>query len=489
MRIVLTIVAFAAGAVVMILELTASRIVAPYLGTSVIVWTSLIGVILAALAFGNWLGGKAADRYPTPEALALILVVAGALVAAGSHFQSFLGVVAGISDLQSASVIGVGLLFGPATIALGMITPLAIKLLLTDMAHAGRTAGNLYALSNAGSIIGTFLGGFFLISYVGSTRILTVLSFALVALALIVYAAKRHAPSKGAAAAALVAVFTASLPSGSIILGEEYRVLADIDTRYSRNWVFETALDDRVVRVLSNSVGGFQSGVYVDDPDTLVFEYTKMYDAFEAFVPDAKRALMIGGSAYTYPRHFLAADPDHRIDVVEIDARVTDLAREYFGLADDPRLMIAHEDGRTYLNRSHEAYDVIFMDAFLSQLTIPFHLTTQEAVQRIAANLADDGIVMVNIISPLEGEADFLAAERATYASVFPHVALYRVTPYVDARTNQNVMLVASKKPLDPVGGWSSRLTDSEWHGELPAVPVLTDDFAPIERYTYRALY
>ena len=170
---------------------------------------------------------------------------------------------------------------------------------------------------------------------------------------------------------------------------------------------------------------------------------------------------------------------------MEIDPDVTELARTYFGLEDDPRLSIVHEDGRVYLNKNTNTYDLIVVDAFSSSLTIPFQLTTREAVGHIKRALAGNGVVMVNVISALEGEGSaFLAAEYATYRTAFPHVKVYQVEPHAKGE-RQNLLLIAAHKPLDPQvdSPYAAVLKWTEWRGTIAALPPLTDDFAPVERY------
>lgn len=490
MPVLLAVVVFISGAVVMILELAASRIIAPYLGTSVVVWTSLIGVILAALSLGYWLGGKIADRYPSLQTLAAILAAASVGIALASYFQWILRGIAETSDLQSAAVVSILLLFGPATTLLGMVSPLAVKLSLTDVARSGRTVGNLYAISNTGSIVGTFLGGFVLISFFGSSKILAVLSLTMLTLAVLVgIAAQTRRPALLSMLIVPLALGGLLAPSGivlsrGVVLSADPLIIADVDTAYSRTWIYETN-DGRRIRTMSNALGGSQSAQYIDEPDELVFEYTKMYDVFEAYVPEPRAALMIGGSAYTYPRHFLRENPESTITVVEIDPGTTALARQYFGLTDDPRLSIVHADGRTFLDRNDERYDVLFIDVFSSHLTIPFQLATKEAVEAMARNLNENGVVIVNIIAGLEGpESEFLAAEYATFSSVFSSVGLLRVKPEKQPGERQNIMLVASKRHLAPESSFLKMLGERAWNEPLMELPVLTDDFAPVERYT-----
>lgn len=412
----------------------------------------------------------------------------GALVALSSHFEWFLRAAVGGSDIRLGAIIAVFLLFAPATAALGMVAPFAVKLSLTSLEKTGRTVGNLYAISNAGSIVGTFLGGFVLISYLGSSRIMTIVSVILFLLAALVALASRSKPGPSVWAIAVLAVASGAAFPGRLVL-EGKTVIADIDTHYSRNWVFE-ATDGRTgrpIRGLSNIADGYQSAMFADEPGELAFAYTKFYDLFEVLRPGAAKALMIGGSTYTYPRHFLSRGEGRMLDVVEIDPGVTEIARHYFGLESHPRLSIIHEDGRVFLNRNEKQYDVLFVDAFHSDFTIPYHLTTKEVAEAMRKSLVEEGVVMVNVIAALEGgQSSFLAAEYGTYAAVFPHVKVYQVDTSIDPSRQQNVMLVAGSAPLTPHSAHdaATQLESHEWTEGLPELPVLTDEFAPIERYT-----
>ena len=204
---------------------------------------------------------------------------------------------------------------------------------------------------------------------------------------------------------------------------------------------------------------------------------------------------MLGGAAYSYPKDFLSQYSTARMDVVEIDPGVTQLARQYFGLRDDPRLRIYDEDGRIFLNNTEEKYDVIFGDAFSSFYALPFHLTTREAVQKKYDILNDGGVVVVNIISTLEGKGSkFLQAEYKTYQSIFPQVYLFPVQSTVDTGQAQNIILVALKsdKPAPLYNTEDEEMAGYLTHFIQPKIsediPVLTDDFAPVDNYIMELL-
>ena len=178
-EIMLRVVVFVCGAVVMILELAASRIIAPYLGTSIVVWTGLIGIILGSLSLGYWWGGKIADKNANYKRLGIILAISAVLTALISYFKPVLSLIQNIDSLEFGAILSTLILFAPATVVLGMVTPYAVRLAIRSIDDSGKTVGNLYAISTLGSIIGTFLGGFFLISIFGNARIISILSITL----------------------------------------------------------------------------------------------------------------------------------------------------------------------------------------------------------------------------------------------------------------------------------------------------------------------
>lgn len=495
-KILLEVVVFVCGAVVMIFELVGSRVVAPYVGTSIYVWTSLIGVILASLSAGYYVGGYLADRRPQLRPLALIILFAAVAIAFSAFTKDIFLLFISVSraTLEIKSVLISLILFAPASFLLGMVSPYAIRLRLSDVAQSGRTAGNLYAISTAGSIFGTFLAGFYIIPHWGSTNTVLALAALLTLTAFVLLIGSKQARTT-TVAAFLVALFLGFAHIFSTL--ERNMLVADIDTEYNRIIVLRTIdlATHKPILALTTDPGGTQAAIFTDGTEDLVFDYTKFYRLFSHFVPNPAVALMLGGCAYTYPRDFLAHYPNAHMDVVEIDPGMTAIARNYFGLKDDPRLAIHHQDARMYLNENTRKYDVIFGDAFNSASSIPFQLTTQEAVQKEYDALTDTGVVMVNLISAVEGTAGaFARAEYATYKSVFPQVFLFQVDPARSGDENQNLMLVALKSdtpaPLKSADAHTNTLLAQVWGEPISGdVPLLTDDFAPVESYKRAAYY
>lgn len=489
----LELIVFLCGGVVMILELVGSRILAPYLGTSIVVWTSLIGIILASLSIGYWYGGRLADRMPTDRAFAMIILVSAALVGAIPVLKGpvldFLQRT--VESFSVNAILATIILFAPPSVALGMVSPYAVRLRMRNLNTSGATVGRLYAISTIGSIAGTFLAGFYLIAYFGSTKILLVLAGVLLLTSGLAYS-RGLMVARAALTLALIGLFV-------FVSGQEY-VLANqgihhIDTRYSHVTIHSSVDDgNRPTLVMVTNPRETQSAMYKDSPTDLVLRYTRFYRMVHHFRPDVQHALMIGGAGYSYPKNYLASFPQARLDVVEIDPDFTRLAREYFRLGNDPRLTIFHEDGRTYLNRTTAQYDVIFGDAFSSLYSVPYQLTTVETVRRMHAILNDNGVVLMNIISSIEGETgEFLRAEYATFRAVFPQVFLFPVRTNVNGGVVQNVMLVALKSPVPPV--MQSPVSEMNaylghlWKRPVAAdMPILTDDHAPVDNYMLKVL-
>jgi spermidine synthase len=212
------------------------------------------------------------------------------------------------------------------------------------------------------------------------------------------------------------------------------------------------------------------------------------------FKPDFQNTLIIGGAGYSFPKEYLRVYPTKKMDVVEIDSQVTEIARRLFRLPDNPDLQIFHEDGRVFLNKiKAKKYDVILIDAFGSLYSIPFQLTTREAVKQIDKGLANDGVVIMNLISAIEGEGSlFLQAEYKTYAEIFPHVLVFKVNAEKADNVSQNLILLASKSAkisFETSDAEISALFKNLYDRPVNAsVPALTDDLAPVEYYNSRAL-
>ena len=481
-------IVFFSGTVVMIYEIIGSRILAPYIGTSTYIWTSLIGVILGSLSVGYWFGGRLADRQPNSKLLAAILFAAAALVTVTLLVQEFflLGLSMVALRLELKALIAALVLFAPASVLFGCVTPYAVRLKMIAVEDAGKTVGRLYSLSTIGSILGTFAAGFILLPFVGSVRTLYLIIVVLFALSLMLASFKITVKNLF-----VLLLFPVAVGANEFIgypLAKNYE-MRDFDTQYSRIRVWRglQETNGRAVRVMAFDPYSVQSAMYLDS-DELASNYAKFYHLLRHFKPDFQKTLIIGGAGYSFPKEYLRRYPNKQLDAVEIDPRVTQIARDYFRLEENANLRIFHGDGRIFLNQTRDKYDALLVDAYSSVYSVPFQLTTVEAVRKMNEALTDDGAVLLNMISAVEGDGSFfLQAEYKTFAEVFPHLYLFKVNPALADSTPQNVILVAAK-----TGNVSFESDDEEIAALLKnryekplnlTVPALTDDLAPVEYY------
>ncbi len=476
----------------MIYEIIGSRILAPYIGTSTYTWISLIGVILGALSLGYWLGGKWADKKPDIKILASAIFLAGGLVSVTILFKdAILMMIAELQiGLEIKSLIAALFLFAPASVFLGFVTPYAVKLKTKTLDETGKTVGRLYALSTIGSILGTFSAGFLLIPFVGSTHTLYFIAGSLfvISILLIPFSASRFK---------IVILIVFSLGIGlnefqTYYLRTQHN-FHDIDTEYSRVQIFDTTdeKNGRPKRVMKIDPYYFQSAMYLDNDSTeLASEYLKFYHLVRHFKPDFQKTLMIGGAGYSFPKDYLKTYPKAEMDVVEIDPQMTKIAKKHFRLKENPRLNIFHQDGRVFLNQApSKKYDAVFIDAFTTLFSIPFQLTTIEAVQQINRTLKDDGIAILNIGGAIKGKkSKFLKSEIKTYQQVFPKIFIFKVDLEKDEKEIQNWIIIASKDKnlvnLESSETELGKLLKQIYKRNFSLeTQILTDNISPVEYY------
>ncbi|MDL2269325.1 fused MFS/spermidine synthase [Desulfosarcina sp. OttesenSCG-928-A07] len=489
-------VAFICGASVMVLEMAGARVLAPYLGTSIVVWTALIGVILASLSFGYWTGGRLGDRNPSAATLAKMIAGGSGFVLVAAPLHSpILDLITGWKwPIEVSAVAAAVVLFSVPSILLGMVSPYIIQVrLLTSTGPERRTGtvmGRFFALSTIGSIVGTFLGGYWLISWFG-TRVILYVVAATLAIAAVMAAPKMGRKNPGIflfSACLCMAVLSALTAEKDLAVGIEQ------DTRYNHIKLQEgESADGQMLRCLFTDPGGMaQSCMFVDDPDALVFNYTRHYAIAWHMVPEAKTFLMLGGGGYSVPRYLVSTRPAAVVDVVEIDPGITAAAETFLALKPDPRIRIFHEDARVFLNQKarmepKEPYDIIMGDTFTSSYNIPFHLGTVECAEKIRMLLKDDGVFICNIISAVTGDKSrVLQSIHGALDQVFPQTHIFPIYPDRLGEI-QNVMVMALKSPRPIPGATDSELAamlKKEIRLLLPhKTPPLVDDFAPVERY------
>lgn len=469
-------IAFATGFALMAYELAASRILAPTIGTSIYVWTSVIGVMIAALAVGYAAGGWVADRRVARRDIAWLLLIAAVGVMATCLFYGpvLAAVVTLTRDPRIQGVIASAILFAPASFTLGMISPYLARLRTQSLQTTGRSVAALGALNSIGGITGTFLTGFVFFNYIGSRETLALLAALLLGcswlIALGVRTRERTLLSL-ALAGAIVLQFTAPAQAG---------VVASIDTPTSHYRIVDIEYFWRPVRVLIMGPGGYQSGVYLQGRKDLVFPYTQKIAEVVHAAPRKERILVLGGGAFTLPEYLAYYYPQAQIDVVEIDPELPKIAEQYFRYQPTPAIRTISQDARTYLRESKETYDIAIIDVY-NDAAVPFSLATIEYAHDLRQRLAPGGIVATNLIAAANRDCrPLLAGLHHTYTSAFSQARLY---PLNDPAMSdaQNIIGVYSNAPL----GWAADVTGN---ATIPTMAgrTLTDNFAPTEQLVQR---
>lgn len=395
------IVVFIASFCTLVIELVAGRIMAPYVGVSLYTWTSIIGVVLAGISTGAYLGGLIADRYPRSSTLGWLLFLSGLGAFAISPLTNLIGSAHFQTSLMLRILLITAFIFFAPSCLLGMISPVVVKLTLHNLDKTGNVVGKIYAFSTLGSILGTFGTGFYLISWMGTRNILFTVGIILVVSSLVFggFFVKKKVLLP------ILIVLAGFLGS---IHGYAFKFPIDDETYFYKESDYYTLK----LKMKERSDGGRLEALVLDhlihsytdlsDPYYIEYEYIRMYEEvvrWQAAKRGPFRALFLGGGGYTFPRYIEASYEKAGVDVVEIDPEVTRVAHEYLGVSDDSRIRSFNEDARWFLMNSKESgqYDFIFGDAF-NDLSIPYHLTTKEFAQQLKRVLKPDGLLMANVI-------------------------------------------------------------------------------------------
>ncbi len=479
-------VTFLASGAVLVLEIVGLRLIAPYVGVTLQTSTAVIGFALAAIAVGAWSGGAAADRTDPRVLLAPLLVAGGALVVAVLPLVRFAG------DLLTGAAAGNVLLLAAVAVVvpaalLSAVPPMVVALQLGSLSETGTVVGRLSGIGTLGGIAATFGTGFVLVALLPSSVILVgtgvVVVLAGVALGLLL---RRRGPAgSGRVPAGLLVLAVASTLLAALAptpCQEETayhcaRVVADPDRSSGRVLVLDT---------LRHS--------YVDlaDPRHLEFEYVRAIAAVTEIVAPPGRplsALHIGGGGLTLPRYLAEVRPGTRSRVLEVDPGVVAVDEEELGLQLSPQLQVAVGDARVGLaDEPAGGRDLVVGDAF-GGLSVPWQLTTVEALGLVHRALSADGVYAVNLIDhpPLS----FVRAELATLRSVFDSVLLLARAPVLSGQDGGNVVAVAADRSLPPAAiaaaladqGLAWQVAGGQQLAEfIGDAQPLTDDFAPVDQ-------
>ncbi len=474
---------FGTSAAVLVLEILALRLLAPYLGLTLETSTAVIGIALSAIACGAWAGGRAADRTDPARAVGPLVLAGGVLYLAVVPVVRWAGeAVRGTADAGAVLLVAALAVFAPAAL-LSAVSPMVVKARLATLEETGSVVGRLSGLGTLGAIVGTFATGFVLVAAFPTSAVVLAVGVVLVVAGVVLTVLGRGRRRLGlpVTVAVVAAGCTALAPSGCEVETAYHcaRVTADTERASGRALVLDTLR---------------HSYVDLDDPEYLEFTYVRaMAAALDAVTPAPRPvdALFLGGGGFTLPRFVTASRPGSRTLVHEIDSEVVALARQRLGLrtgaAEGVRVQVG--DARLGLFDAGPAtQDVVVGDAF-GQISVPWHLTTREVAEQVRRVLRPGGVYLLNVIDnpPLA----FARAEVATLAEVFDSVAVVATTDTLDGRGGGNIVVLASTAPL-PVDRVRAALARRAPALDIAAGPAardfaggarpLTDDHAPVDQ-------
>lgn len=477
-------------------ELAASRLLAPFFGSSLLIWANLIGLILVYLTAGYYLGGRWADRDPRIETLYRIVAVSGFTVGLVPFFA------APVLELARPALetfdIGEGLgsfsgtlfLFAVPVTLLGCVTPFALRIRSDDVRTIGRTAGGLYALSTLGSILGVYVTVFILIPTLGTRR--TFLFFSLLLLALGVWGLWRSVGVKRALPFVVMVIVVLVLDAifGGGIVKAAPNLIYETESQYN----FIQVIEDSGSRLLTVNEGQAYQSAYHPNAVLLGGYWDLMLIApYLSSDEPPKSILIIGLAAGTIAKQYASVYPDEKMDGVEIDPAIVRIGREFFAM-DEPNLRVFVNDGRAFLHGTNAKYDVIIVDAY-RQPYVPFHLATVEFFQELLPHLTSRGVVAVNAAGTANDDR-LASALAATMRQVYPTVLL------VDHPNGANTVILASTSVQsidsfrgrlgslqDPVLKYAAEIAASHLRPPPADEPVFTDDRAPIENLIHSIIF
>jgi spermidine synthase len=483
-------IAFLTGLCVVGVEISSSRLLGPYFGTSIYVWTNIIGVVLAALAVGYYFGGKLSEKYPDLRILLGFVFSAGLLFLIAPQLAKFLagainpesfGIGSWLTGIFLSSFLVSLLLFGLPLVLLGMVSPFLIKIYAQDQNRVGEISGKIFFWSTLGSIVGTFLPTLWMIPAFGTKR--TIAAFGMI----LVLTGISGLPLRKFLVFLAIPVGLALLAFRSSTISADANLIYETESAYQYIKVLEDSKQNRYL-VFDEGLG-IES--FYSKEGILTGSFYDYFNLLPALINKPGQKVLIiglaGGTMARQLRHFFG---DLEIDGVEIDQKVVEVAKDYFGL-DELDVNVFVQDGRSFLRQSQKIYDLIIVDAFRNELYIPWTMTTEEFWRSAENHLSEDGLLAINVNASADSE--LLASIANTQAKVFRHVYLadFAGTGIV------NSMLVSggSDLNLSNLSGLPAELK------ELAApflkakelqydsmVATLTDDKAPVELMTEKAI-
>ncbi len=462
---------FGSSAAVLMLEILAGRLLAPYVGVSLETFTGVIGTVLAGIALGAWAGGALADQLDARRYVGPALVIGGALAWLALPIVRALGPQFGNGPV-SIVIVTASAFFLPSAV-LSAVTPMVAKLRLTNLGETGAVVGGLSAAGTIGALAGTFITGFVLIAAAPTRPIVVTIGAVLVAAGVAVhwYLARRIPPITAAPVLVVTLAMAVFTPSQCDHETGYFCVSIDVDPDNPSGR--DLILDD-----LRHAY------VDLDDPTVLDIRYIRLFAQVAGSLPAGSLdTLHIGGGGFSFPRYLDEVRPGTSSLVLEIDPELVTIAERELGLVQTDLLRVETGDARLALgDLADESYDLVIGDAFGSA-SVPWHLTTREFLGEVDRVMRPDGLYVMNVIDG--GASRFVRAEVATLAELFAHVAVVLPADGVPDDRAVNHVLVASQRPLpilDIAPGDGVLLSDAELEGYVDGAEPLRDDFAPVDQ-------
>ena len=489
--------AFCSGGAIMIIELAAIRIIAPWFGNSLYTWAGLIGVILTAMSVGYYFGGWLADRRPSYITLAHLLIISAGFVFIIPTLERAMDNFFGGLDIISGPVFATLIIFAFPSCLLGSVPPFTVRLisLLSDDEKVGLSAGTVGMFSTLGSVIGTFFAGFFLIPRMKLDGVFICTGVLLICLSFLNYWLFLKTWKEKVRTFLLVGLFL-SIPT-LLLVSSGTRIPKDVvfqkTTFYHRIRVVESehSSGDKIRQLYLDST---LEGAQFQNLREIPISYQHYWELARAFCREIKTGAFLGGGAFTMPEFLLHAYPEAEVDVIEIDPKVVEVGRMFFRVDEYKRLNPIVGDARRHLYLTDKKYDFIFGDAYNGVRNIPAHLVTVEFFNLVKERLTENGIYLMNIISSITGRnSELFCGIVKSLRYVFGDVYVFAVASRrLDTVQNLIIMTCPNAIDLDKAIHVLDNTTDKKVLSLLNTYvpsnqydtsnsPLFTDNYNPVE--------
>jgi spermidine synthase len=502
-RVLLILIAFIAGAAVMIIELAANRVLAPWFGNTLFTWTGLIGVILIALSLGYYAGGWLADRRCDYAVLSHLLAVSSATIFLIPLIHLSVGKYLQNADPMLGPILGSTFLFALPGCLLGSLSPYIIRLvsLLSADRHIGLSTGTIFMFSTLGSVIGTFGAGFFLVPQVQLDKIFVIIGFLIMALSVAGYLILYETKGKSVPLLLLFIVNGLLLTTYAVMEPEkDATVIYDKNNFYHRIRVYQKEVKngDKLISLYLDTT--FQGARY-ERSEQIPSRYQRYWALTRVFCPHLERAAFLGAGAFTMPEALLNSHPRADVEVIEIDPQLLEVGKIFFRIDAYPQMKIIFDDARRFLRLTEKKYDLIFGDVYHGVRNVPAHLVTKEFFTLVKSRLQERGVFMMNLIGTIRGENSLLFKSTLnTINFVFKQTYVF-VIDLNKLEEVQNIIIVA----MDNDAGISLLENQQSSHDQLissllsnyvskdkydlSGAYLITDNYNPLEYLVARSIY